>query len=1047
MKIAHFGDTHIRNLKYHDVYRDVFDQIYEVLRQEAPDYIVHCGDIAHTKTQLSPEYFDLAGDFLRKLADIAPTHVILGNHDGNLKNSSRQDAITPIVDALGHSNLFLHKYAGEVPLNDGFSLNVLSVFDRDNWVRPNKENKVNIALYHGSISGCKTDLGWRMNEGEDETTIFSDHDFSMLGDIHRRQSLDDDGRIRYCGSTVQQNFGETDDKGFLIWDIEDRDNFVCREITIPNPKPFITINLTPAGRMPKNLKVPEGARLRLVATSNVSIDKVRRATDIAKRRFKPITVTFTNKSTSSAPDAPPADMVLEDLRDIGIQERFIKQYLEDYNLKDGVLQRVLDLNRHYNKVAEENEEVSRNVNWEIEEVKWDNLFNYGDGNVLNFSNLNGIVGVFGKNYSGKSSIIDSILYTMYNSTSKGERKNLNVINQNRDTGIGEVTVRVGNDKYKIKRTSSKWKKKLHGKETVEAKTDVHFEVECFETGEERSVNGLTRADTDRRIRHKFGTIEDFQLTSLTSQHDALSFIKEGSTKRKEILSKFLDLQIFDQKFRTAKEDSAEVRGNLRRLEKINYDEKREEALTGLRACEGETREKQGACSAITKQVGNLRVEVAEITGKISAIPTNVIDIKTVSASLSEDQQKKSTLLAENIQLMAQIEANAGVIVEAEDFKKDCSYESLLSTKTDIDARRKIIQAIEQRQKESETALRVKDKKSSLLGEVPCGTQFPNCKFICDAHKAKEEIPQIITLIEGLKTDLLDEKGTLGLLVPEIVEARIKDYKQVEEQEAKFRMANIKLQAEVDKNKSSIQLLDHSIQKNKDLIAEYETNKEKIAEITQLNSHLSAKNAEIKTLLGEYAACDNALKKLFLQVGTWQQKLDTIAQQQKDLKAARQEFSAYDLFLRCMHPNGIRYNITKEKLPFLNQEIAKILATIVDFEIFFENDDNKLNILIKHPGFEPRPISMGSGAEKTIAAVAIRLALINVTNLPKPNMFILDEPGTALDEENMEGFIRLLNISKSYFKTVLIISHLDSLKDIADMTIDIQRKGSYAFISQ
>ena len=141
------------------------------------------------------------------------------------------------------------------------------------------------------------------------------------------------------------------------------------------------------------------------------------------------------------------------------------------------------------------------------------------------------------------------------------------------------------------------------------------------------------------------------------------------------------------------------------------------------------------------------------------------------------------------------------------------------------------------------------------------------------------------------------------------------------------------------------------------------------------------------------------------------------------------------------------NITKEKLPFLNQEIAKILATIVDFEIFFENDDSKLNILIKHPGFEPRPISMGSGAEKTIAAMAIRLALINVTNLPKPNMFILDEPGTALDEENMEGFIRLLNISKSYFKTVLIISHLDSLKDIADMTIDIQRKGSYAFISQ
>ena len=51
MKIAHFGDTHIRNLKYHDVYRQVFTDIYKVLQEEQPDYIIHCGDIAHTSTE------------------------------------------------------------------------------------------------------------------------------------------------------------------------------------------------------------------------------------------------------------------------------------------------------------------------------------------------------------------------------------------------------------------------------------------------------------------------------------------------------------------------------------------------------------------------------------------------------------------------------------------------------------------------------------------------------------------------------------------------------------------------------------------------------------------------------------------------------------------------------------------------------------------------------------------------------------------------------------------------------------------------------------
>ena len=89
--------------------------------------------------------------------------------------------------------------------------------------------------------------------------------------------------------------------------------------------------------------------------------------------------------------------------------------------------------------------------------------------------------------------------------------------------------------------------------------------------------------------------------------------------------------------------------------------------------------------------------------------------------------------------------------------------------------------------------------------------------------------------------------------------------------------------------------------------------------------------------------------------------------------------------------------------------------------------------------------MGSGAEKTIAAMAIRLAFLTVSNLPKSDLFILDEPGTALDEDNMEGFVRILDMVKSYFKTVILISHLDGLKDCVDMQITIERKGTHAHV--
>ena len=151
-------------------------------------------------------------------------------------------------------------------------------------------------------------------------------------------------------------------------------------------------------------------------------------------------------------------------------------------------------------------------------------------------------------------------------------------------------------------------------------------------------------------------------------------------------------------------------------------------------------------------------------------------------------------------------------------------------------------------------------------------------------------------------------------------------------------------------------------------------------------------------------------------------------------------------MRCMHPNGISYDIIKKKLPIINDEIAKNLANIVDFEIFFEDDGNKLNILIKHPRFEPRPIEMGSGAEKSIASMAIRLALLQVSNLPKSNIFILDEPATALDADNMEGFIRMIDMIKSNYDIVLLISHLDALKDIVDTTITIDKENGYSYVN-
>ncbi len=231
------------------------------------------------------------------------------------------------------------------------------------------------------------------------------------------------------------------------------------------------------------------------------------------------------------------------------------------------------------------------------------------------------------------------------------------------------------------------------------------------------------------------------------------------------------------------------------------------------------------------------------------------------------------------------------------------------------------------------------------------------------------------------------------------------------------------------------------------LAQIELKKDLIASLEELQNKEKLCKLKIGDLEREANSIQQRITALYKDNGYHVSKLETLEEQKMELAEKRKEFAAYDLYLKAMHPNGISYQVIKNKLPIINAEINKMLANVVDFQIFLVNDDDKLDIMIKHPKYDARPLEMGSGAEKSLASIAIRLAFLNVTSLPKSDIFIMDEPGTALDNDNLAGFIRILELIKGYFKTVLLISHLDALKDAVDMQINIDRQGGFAYVNQ
>ena len=1032
MRFAHISDTHIRNYKYQKEYREVFEKLYETLRKEKVDYIIHTGDIAHTKTQISPEFVELASEFLANLADVAGTFVLLGNHDGNLKNSARQDALTPIVQNLNHPNLHLFKGYDSFELENNFKLHALCVFDdENNWNLSPDPDFINIALYHGCVRGSETDIGWVL-EGETNLETFQNFDYGFFGDIHKtNQMLDDHGRFRYPGSTIQQNFGESNDKGILIWDIKDKENFTCKHIQLENPKPFITINLTPTGRLPRATNIPTGARVRLISEHNHPISALKKAADVVKTKFRPESVAFLNKFSGARGASTSAHAERMNMRDADVQEKLMKEYLADYELTNEQLSQVFALNKQVSTLINEDEETKRNIHWSLDNFKFDNLFNYGENNSLDFAKLNGIVGIFGKNYSGKSSIIDSILYTIFNSSSKSVRKNVDLINQNKEEAEGEVKFSIGSKEFTIKRESKKYIKRLHGKESTEAKTDLTFSVYDPATGETECLNGQTRNETDANIRRYLGTLDDFLLTSMMSQMNSLNFINEGTTKRKEILAKFLDLEILDKKFKKAKEISQDKRALVKSLEGTDYDAQIEAEEATLVELKDSILNVKLRCNELNGILDSVKEEKSSLQHQIDSQKEVDIDINSVLDGLKTNKEKKELLLAS-------IQEDKVNLKSYEDFIQDFDLESILERKEVYSKTFKRLTDLTLSIKEQEREKASVEAKQELLSSVPCGDQFPTCRFIKDAHEAVGSYDVIDQAIKNLQEAVetyedeikalnVEEANKLFTQYNDLVQEKSNTEKRLENKEMELRIAEMKIKELTQKKKI------------------YEENETKVKEVIGLKELVLELNRTIKATQKDCDSCNNDLLHFLRLEAAAKARIDLANENKQKLEDAREEYSTYVYFMRCVHPNGIPYDVTKKMLPIINEEIEKVLSDVVDFQVFFEEDGNKLNVFIKHPKFDQRPIELGSGAEKTIAATAIRLGLLNVSSLPIPNFAVLDEPATALDAENMDGFIKILQMYRENFETVFLISHLDSLKDIVDDEITIQKKDGYAFV--
>jgi DNA repair exonuclease SbcCD ATPase subunit len=158
---------------------------------------------------------------------------------------------------------------------------------------------------------------------------------------------------------------------------------------------------------------------------------------------------------------------------------------------------------------------------------------------------------------------------------------------------------------------------------------------------------------------------------------------------------------------------------------------------------------------------------------------------------------------------------------------------------------------------------------------------------------------------------------------------------------------------------------------------------------------------------------------------------------------------YKMYVEVFGKNGITKVIMKTMMPLINSELQRLLQDSCFFNLEIRiNDKNEVDfIMIDNGTGIEKPMTAGSGYEKTIGALAIRAVLSKVCSLPKPNISVYDETWGKVSNENLEMVGDFFMKLKDYFEKIFVISHNPLISNWADNVVRITKTENISKVSQ
>jgi DNA repair exonuclease SbcCD ATPase subunit/predicted MPP superfamily phosphohydrolase len=1046
------ADIHIRLTKRFDEYNEAFNKLYEEVKKTPKTTLITVlGDVFHSKSDLSPECVQMASNFLNSLSNLRPTILVSGNHDATLSNKNRLDSLTPIVNALNNPNLFYLKDNGLYSVGN-ILFNNMSVFSEpENYISyddipKNHKNEYlyHIALYHGAVNSALTDLGFQLVNKAMPIERFDGYHIALLGDIHKKQDLQhfdnslSKPAVHYPGSFLQQNHGESiDGHGFSLWDLKSKTH---THINIPNDYGFFTVEVNKGKLVTDLTNIPKKARVFVKCFESVAsevksvVSTIKTVSDVDEISYGRV-----DSDTDPAKLANNVSVKLSDIADVTYQNKLLSDFLRnkcqvvEKTLIDSVLSINTDMN---NKI--EKDDFAKNVKWKPKKFEFDNTFSYGEGNVVDFSKTKDVMGLFGPNACGKSSIFSTLAFCLFDKFDRGY-KAVNILNIHKTNFRCKFNFEINGVDFFIER-----------KGVMDKKGNVKVDVKFWkvENGKDVDLNGEARRNTNDVIKEYLGTYEDFVLTSLSVQNakNSVSFIDMGQSERKDLLSQFIGVTIFDRLLEVATEESKNISVSLKNSKKEDYETKLQSYNNESSSLTSVYDDENILTTRLTEERKSLNDQVLEQTKLLVPVNVKLINVDDSKKLISVKEGNIKTLRESNIDIDGRFVKVDEAIKNLTDQITDLENKDITNSFKTYQKNKSELSRIEQTLEVKKVEVGNKVKKLDMLKKHEYD---PNCKFCVNSVFVKDA--------EKIAVDLESEK----IVVKNTLQERNKVKKEVEDlswvvdaqenytnflkKQNEYKDGRLKLERTQDQNKTTISKLESELATLNKNIDDYNKQIETIESNLKIQTIIDTLNQNLKNVDFNINQKNKKLleiggRKIFLQ-SQINLLVDTIAKNKKMEK----EYETYSLYIKSVNRDGLPYMIIANAVPEIEHEVNNILNQIVEFHVDIETDGKNVTPYIVYDTGR-WPIEMGSGFEKFISSLAIRVALINISNLPRPNFLIIDEGWGTMDSVNLGQVKLLLQFLRSNFDFIIVISHLDFIKDAVDHLIEVKKDNGISSVN-